>query len=243
MKKRTKFWFLPIVAIGLYLTLAPSCSKDDDNNSDITVKDIDGNIYHTVTIGTQVWMVENLKTTKYRNGDPIPNYTDDNEWRTLLIGAFCNYDNNSDNCATYGNLYNWYAVEDSRNIAPIGWHVPTDEEWTTLENYVAANLGISGSVAKALASTIIWTSINTSGAIGNDLTKNNSTGFTALPGGIRSNIGVFNLIRRYGFWWSSTEDNSTNAFCQSMYYGGSNLGDYSSGSKENGFSVRCLKDN
>ena len=110
--------------------LTGSYKKDSNNDPEQsqseTVKDIDGNVYHTVTIGTQIWMVENLKTTKYRNGDGIPNVTDNTQWGNLTTWAYCNYNNDAANGTKYGKLYNWYAVNDSRNIAPTGWHVPTD---------------------------------------------------------------------------------------------------------------------
>src|ERR1035437_40951 len=104
-----------------------------------TVTDIDGNVYHTVTIGSQVWMVENLKTTRFLNGESIPNITDNYSWATLSTGAYCDYDNLTDNSSNYGHLYNWFAVVDSRKIAPTGWHVPTDAEWIILQNYLLAN--------------------------------------------------------------------------------------------------------
>jgi uncharacterized protein (TIGR02145 family) len=138
-----------------------------------TVTDIDGNIYHTVTIGTQVWMVENLKTTKYRNGDPIPNVTG-NAWAALTTGAYCWYNNDAATYkATYGALYNWYAVADSRNIAPTGWHVPTDAEWTTLTTFLGGESVAGGKLKET--GTNHWTSPNTGAT--------NETGFTALPGG------------------------------------------------------------
>ncbi len=105
------------------------------------VKDIDGNSYKTVKIGEQIWMAENLKVTQYRNGDPIPNLTDENDWENTEQGAYCNYDNNEDNVETYGRLYNWYAVDDKRGLAPNGWHIPTDDEIKELEMY----LGLSQS--------------------------------------------------------------------------------------------------
>jgi uncharacterized protein (TIGR02145 family) len=211
----------------------------------VACTDADGNNYPVVQIGSQMWMAENLKTTKYRNGDPIPNVTEATEWGELSTGAYCDYDNASGNSAIYGKLYNWYTVNDGRNIAPIGWHVPTDAEWTALGNYVAANLGISGSVAKALASTTKWDSTTEEGAIGNDLTKNNSTCFTALPGGYRYFSGYFGSIGKKGYWWSSTEYGLYSACYRSLFCNNSNLNfklcfeNYQGG----GFSVRCLKDN
>jgi uncharacterized protein (TIGR02145 family) len=214
----------------------------------ITVTDIDGNLYNTVTIGTQTWMVENLKTTKYCNGDPIPNITDASEWGNLSIGTCCDYDNTLSNCSIYGKLYNWYAVDDSRNIAPTGWHVPSEEEWTTLKNYMTANLGASSSVAKALASNIYWAryavnggSTPDPGAVSNDLTKNNGTGFTALPGGYINYYGQFYEINRGGYWWSSTAYNADTAYCQLMSWDG-NIISSNNESKVDGFSVRLVRD-
>lgn len=225
--------------------LANSYKKDDNNNTpDNTVKDIDGNVYQTVTIGTQVWMVENLKTTKYRNGDPIPNVTDDTEWSNLTTGAQCNYNNDAAIGNKYGKLYNWYAVSDGRNIAPTGWHVPSDAEWTTLENYVAANLGTSGSVAKALASKTDWASSTDAGAVGNDLTKNNSSGFTALPGGYRYGYGGFSSIGFNGYWWTSTEGSSDYAWNRNLGCYDPVVGRSSNyGYEGRVFSVRCVRDN
>ena len=206
-----------------------------------TVADIDGNVYHTVTIGTQTWMVENLKTTHYSDGNAIPNVTDNGFWSGLSTGACCDYNNDLANEATYGKLYNWYAVADSRSIAPVGWHVPTHAEWYTLESYVSANLGTSFNIAKALAGTTNWSSFTGSGAIGNDLTINNSSGFTALPGGIRNTDGTFSYIGGGGYWWSSTEDGSINAWARYLGHDYNQIDKYDS-TKSYGFSVRCIKD-
>lgn len=226
------------------MILATSCKKDnntDDPTQSGTVKDIDGNVYTTVTIGTQVWMVENLKVTKYRNGDPIPNVTDDIKWNNLTTGAQCNYMNDIAIGNKYGKLYNWYAVNDSRNLAPIGWHVPSDAEWTTLEIYISASLGTSGSIAKAMATKTDWLSSNIEGAIGNDLTKNDSSGFSALPAGNRGesfhNIGIYNG------WWCSTEYNAdtTYALALGMNFRSSEVW-RDNLLKGAGYSVRCIKD-
>ena len=115
-----------------------------------TVTDIDGNVYRTVKIGTQVWMAEKLKTTRYRNGDPIPNVTDNPQWISLKTGALCWYKNDEANKATYGSLYNWFAVADSRNIAPVGWHVPSDEEWTTLTTCLGGEFFAGGKLIEAV---------------------------------------------------------------------------------------------
>jgi uncharacterized protein (TIGR02145 family) len=214
-------------------TLQIDCKK--------TVMDIEGNLYHTVKIGTQVWMVENLKTTKYRNGDPIPNVTDDVKWSNLGHdswpdfsgeGAYCNYKNNSCKESAYGRLYNWYAVNDSRKIAPMGWHVPTDAEWETLIEYLGGEELVSGRLKET--GTKHWEDPNTGAT--------NETGFTALPGGYRDNDGSFNDIGQGfgGYWWSSTEGNTGSAWYRKMSY------DYgyvsrSYDRKKDGFSVRCIK--
>lgn len=247
MKKTFSFWFWPLALMGIIMMLAISCGKDDNNNEpDKTAKDIDGNVYHTITIGTQVWMVENLRTTKYRNGDPIPNVTNDTEWSNLTTGAQCNYNNDSAIGNKHGKLYNWYAVSDSRNIAPTGWHVPTDAEWTTLEEYVASNLGTSGSVAKALASKADWTTSNNTGAVGNDLTINNSSGFSGMPAGRRIGpAGSFVGVGDRGNWWTSTESSGGCAWYRKLNYDDPELiRDESSSDfcEDYGFSVRCLRD-
>jgi len=196
-----------------------------------TVTDYDGNVYHTITIGTQVWMVENLKVTHYRNGDPIPNVTDSSAWGNLTTGAYCNYNNDVNNVTTYGRLYNWFTVSDSRNIAPTGWHVPTDAEWTTLTTYLGGE-SVAGGKLKETGTTH-WASPNTGAT--------NETGFTALPGGYRFPIGSFDLIGVYGFLWSSTEINSTGAWERYLPFDGSDLS-RTSDSKNYGNSIRCLKD-
>jgi uncharacterized protein (TIGR02145 family) len=205
-------------------------TKTQSKNEKVgTVTDIDGNVYHTVTIGTQVWMVENLKITKYRNGDAIPNVTDSTAWYHLTTGAYCNYNNDINNATTYGRLYNWYTVNDSRKIAPTGWHVPTDAEWTTLTDY----LGNAGGKLKETG-TAHWNSPNTGAT--------NETGFTALPGGYRIYNGTFRSIGNYGNWWSSTENTTDYAWSRDM--GCSHSYVYrTSFIKIPGYSVRCVRDN
>jgi len=211
-----------------------------------TVTDIDGNVYKTITIGTQVWMAENLKTTKYRNGTSIPNVTTGNDaWLTLTSGAYCNYNNDANNATTYGRLYNWYAVN-TGNLAPTGWHVPTDAEWTTLTTYLTNNgFGYQGSgsdIAKSLASTSGWISSSIyADSPANDQTSNNSSGFTALPGGKREGNGTFYFIGDLGYWWSSTEFSTDYAWYRYLHYDYGyvyRLSDY----KGLGFAVRCVRD-
>ena len=211
-----------------------------------TVTDIDGNVYHTITIGTQTWMVENLKTTKYRNGDVIGTTTGAIPYDATSKYQWA-YDGNEANVAKYGRLYTWWAATDTRNIAPEGWHIPTDAEWTSLENYLITNgynydgSTTSNKIAKALAATTDWATYTETGAIGNDLTKNNSSGFAALPGGYRSYDGPFFAVGDAGFWWGYTQNTYSNAWARSMGCYSSGLGRHSY-TISYGFSVRCVRD-
>ncbi len=195
----------------------------------IPCADADSNHYAVVQIGTQIWMAENLKTTKYNNGNPISNITDPLAWGSLISGAYCDYDNTPGNSLTYGRLYNWYAVN-TAILAPIGWHVPTDAEWTTLTSSLLGD-AIAGGKLK-MNCTTLWQSPN-SGAT-------NESGFTALPSGYRYSDGSFNNVGLYGYWWSSTEFSTNNAWSRIMYYQTIyvNPGNYS---KSQGFSVRCVR--
>jgi uncharacterized protein (TIGR02145 family) len=217
----------------------------------IACTDASNNKYHVVSIGTQVWMAENLKTTKYSNGDLIGTTTP----ATLNIHGMTSpkyqwaYDGDEHNVAHNGRLYTWHAVTDSRNVCPAGWHVPTDPEWTTLRNYLIANgYNYDGTItgdkiAKALASTSFWQNDWHTGTVGNTdyPDKRNSTGFTALPGGFRSDLGSFGDIGSYGFWWSASPGYMVNqSWYIYIYYHNNNVG----GSiylKEQGYSVRCVK--
>ena len=191
-----------------------------------TFTDIDGNVYHTVTIGTQVWMKENLKTSHYRNGDSIPTGLSDAAWGATTSGAVYASKNTS------YDFYNWYAVTDPRNVCPKGWHIPTDEEWTTLTTFLGGE-SVAGSKMKEIGSTH-WQYPNT------DAT--NSSGFTALPGGLRQYDGTFDPTGGMeGYWWSSSEGNANDAWSRTLYatVGAVNRLD---GSKMEGLSVRCIKD-
>jgi uncharacterized protein (TIGR02145 family) len=215
--------------VGIF-SIFSSCSTEE-NNINVTVTDIDGNVYHTVTIGTQVWMVENLKTTKYRDGTSIPKVPGGIQWSNLTTGVYC--DNNTVNhSTTYGRLYNWYAVNDSRKIAPTGWHVPTDAEWTTLTTYLGGESVAGGKLKEA--GITHWQSPN-SGAT-------NESGFSALPGGdLYSLNGTLYNLTDYGTWWSSTGYFIASAWTRVMQNVESNVyrGHFE---KCNGYSVRCLRD-
>ncbi len=205
---------------------------DDSNFEKGTVSDIDGNIYITTKIGNQWWMAENLKVTHYQNGDAIPHVTDNATWAGLITGAYCNYNNDSTNVATYGSLYNWYAVADSLNLAPAGWHVSTDAEWQILVDYLGGSLVAGGKLKES--GTIHWNGPNTGAT--------NESGFSALPGGYRSSYdGTFFDVGYYAFFWSSTEGSSSYAWSRYLSYDYSGI--YRSNYyKQDGFSVRCVRD-
>ncbi len=197
------------------------------------VIDIDGNGYDTVTIGTQVWMAENLKVTHYLNGDPIPNVTDAATWASFGAGAFCNYNNDVNTVSVYGRLYNWHAVSDSRGLAPAGWHVASEAEWQTLIDYLGG-AAVAGGRVKEIGTTH-WSAPN--------LGATNESGFSALPSGLRYIGGTFYGIYTEAGFWSSTETSSGSI--DAWYHG---LG-YNDGAlwganhdKQIGFSIRCVKD-
>jgi len=206
-----------------------------------TVTDYDGNVYNTVTIGTQVWMKENLKTTHYQNGTAIPNVSDGNTWWNLITEAYCDYDNTAANSLTYGKLYNWYAATSKNNIAPKGWHLPSEEDWNILEKYLdnTVDINASGFIGTDLGSkmkstgTSLWNSPN-EGAT-------NSSGFTALPGGFRSGTGGFNNIKGFANWWTSKELNGSDAWMRRLYSDQTKMGRSTYG-KNYGFSIRCVRD-
>jgi uncharacterized protein (TIGR02145 family) len=207
-----------------------------------TVTDIDGNTYQTVKIGDQWWMAENLEVTHYRNGEDVPNVTDNATWAGLTTGAYCEYNNDINNVAIYGRLYNWYAVADSRNIAPEGWHVPTDAEWKQLEMY----LGMSQTEADATD----WRGTTEGGTLKENGTTHwfdpntgatNESGFSGLPGGYRNSGGPYYDIRRLAYLWSSTAFDSDNAWYRNLDYSNSKVARYIS-YKTGGFSIRCVKD-
>ena len=210
--------------------------------------DIDGNVYHTVTIGTQTWMAENLKVTHYRDGTAIPNITNATSWSILTTGAYCDYNNTPSNSTTNGRLYNWYAATDLRNIAPVGWHVASDSEWTVFENYLIAksfnfdNSIIGNKIAKSLSSKTNWNTNSNIGAIGNDLSINNRSGFSALPSGVRVNsTALDDGINTYCHFVTSTEISSTNCWYRGLGYD-NNFLSRDNLSKKEGTSIRCVKD-
>ncbi|TAL80439.1 MAG: hypothetical protein EPN88_01255 [Bacteroidetes bacterium] len=198
----------------------------------LAIKDIDGNVYRIVTIGTQQWIAENLKTTKYNDGTPVSLITDITAWAGNTTGAYCWYNNDeATNKNIYGALYNWYAVNTAK-LCPIGWHVSSDDEWTTLTTFLGGE-SVAGSKLKETG-TAHWVYPNT------DAT--NETGFTALPGNYRDQNGSFyDLPGNFGLWWTSTEFPALNAYYRWMTRSNGTVTRDNLG-KKYGFSVRCIKD-
>jgi len=246
MKKQNIFYSL--ILIG-YIITNTSCKPDEPKTPDNplngkttavfnpdktygTVTDIDWNVYKTIVIGTQTWMAENLRVTRYQNGDIIPNIADTAQWAHLESGAFCNYNNTEDldTIATYGRLYNWYAAADSRNIAPKGWHVPSASEWNILFSYVGGD-AIAANKLKEVGDTH-WA---------DPFESDNSSGFTALPGGWRFYDRNSENIGLYGIWWTTTELNTNSAaFLYLQFYSSMVYKDFNP--KNDGYSVKCIKD-
>lgn len=242
MSKTLLFTTFSFLIIMLLCCGNPTTTEIDPD----TLKDIDGNTYKTVKIGYQWWTAENLRTTKYKDGTPIPHLTNDSLWAIDTIGAYCYFWNDSAaNAEKYGALYNWHAVNTGK-LAPEGWHVPTDADWTELENYlIACGYNWDGTTAdnkigKSMATKTGWIPSSIEGTPGNDMQTNNSTGFSALPGGFRNYIGFFSGQSGFGHWWSATKNDASTAYYRSLT---NNLVSLYSGSirKEYGFSVRLVK--
>jgi uncharacterized protein (TIGR02145 family) len=197
----------------------------------LPVTDIDGNTYLPVTICNQTWTKSNLDVSHYRNGDEIPQVKNPTDWANLTTGAWCYYNNDPANGAIYGKLYNWYAVNDPRGLAPLGWHIPTDAEWTKLTDCLEGE-SVAGDKIKETGTTH-WISPNTGAT--------NSSGFTALPGGYRYDYGTFYSINFNSYWWSSSASIIPNAWHRTMNYNYSYVG-RGVHDKAFGFSVRCLRD-
>jgi uncharacterized protein (TIGR02145 family) len=219
-----------------------------------SVTDIDGNTYDYLPYGDQTWTVENAEMVTYRDGTEIPQITDPTEWENLTTGAWCYYDNDP----TKGKLYNWYAVAGihdndlntpNKELAPEGWHVPSDEEWTTLENYLIANgynydgTTTGNKIAKAMASTSGWNSSENGGVVGNDQTLNNSSGFNAFPKGGLGNLGYSGSSEGYLaiFWCFDENTDMVNSNNRTLSFQNNTLLTYSN-PNWNGFSVRFVRD-
>jgi uncharacterized protein (TIGR02145 family) len=216
--------------LAALLFLAISCKKENirssANDNDISEM-VSGK--SVVLIGTQTWMAKNLSVSRYSNGDKIPQVKDSVTWAKLTTGAWCWYNNDSVTGAVYGKLYNWYAVKDPRGLAPTGWHVASDSEWYVLSNFLGPGAG--GKLKET--GTSHWFDPNVDAL--------NSSGFTGLPGGYRSEIGQFCYIRYLGLFWTSTGYSSSVAWYRRLLCY-SNFLDYWRFPKQMGFSVRCIKD-
>lgn len=207
------------------------------------VTDIEGNRYRTVIIGKQEWMVENLRTTRFNDGTPMPQVRDDAEWGSLTSPALAWYENKPGDGNGYGVLYNWYAVGTGRLLGPKGWRVPSHEDWTVFLTQVMGGESVTGGqvlMRGELKSRRTepdghprWNVPNTAAT--------DETGFGALPGGHRSHLGVFNYQGQYGFWWSATSGPSNFGWYRGMRYDNGHVF-MASGNKKNGFSVRCVRD-
>jgi uncharacterized protein (TIGR02145 family) len=199
-----------ILMTGFLSVLVSGCKDDDEP---MTVKDIDGNVYKIIKIGNQVWMTENLKVTRYRNGDAIPYVTNNSSWEALTSGAYCHY-SNAASVDAHGRLYNWFAATDSRNIAPKGWHVPTHAEWQILRDYL-------GDEPDRLEDT---------------------NGFAALRSGLRDYLGFISRDYE-SFWWTATEASGSNAWCRNYFFEEDNYHFVNAQvSKNYGLSIRCVRD-
>jgi uncharacterized protein (TIGR02145 family) len=225
-------------------SLAHSCGADSVHNPALTygsMTDQEGNVYKTILIGNQEWMAENLNTGIYRNGEAIPNVTNNTQWATLTTGAWGIYNNDSQYECPYGKLYNWYAVNDSRNVCPAGWHVPSDAEWSTLSqtldpssiaNITGTQSMVAGGFLKS-TNAVLWANPNQDAS--------NSSGFSALPAGQRdSNGSIGSNGNLTGFWTKQAFGNAA-AWTREIYYYGGSLERYSY-DKRVGYSVRCLRD-
>jgi uncharacterized protein (TIGR02145 family) len=213
--------------------LFPFLSTSGQNSlSDSIVTDIDGNVYHTVTIAGQVWLKENLKVTHYRNGDAIPMVPGATAWAGLTSGAYCNYNNVAGNAATYGRLYNWYATQEVRGIAPEGWHVATDQEWSALTDYLGGEAVAGGKLKET--GTLHWGPPNVGAT--------DEVGFTALPGGYRANNEVFIGLSSIGSWWTSDASDPGFAWARGIFNEAVNVDRGGYYEQKMGFSIRCVRD-
>jgi len=220
-----KYLLLIVLTVKISFCLAQRFSSFNDPR--------DGRVYKTVKIGEQVWMAENLDVSTFRNGDPIPQAKSNEEWIRAMENkqpAWCYYNNDTANGVKYGKLYNWYAVNDPRGLAPVGYNIPSDAEWTKLVDY----LGGSENAGAKMKSKQGWAQD------GNGI---NSSGFSGLPGGNRGYRGAFAYIGTNGRWWSSTEDGSYTACSRSLSFTSGDERRFSDFYKGEGMSVRCLSDN
>ena len=239
MNKGRVIWVFPMVIMCVCVMVISSCKKKDNSTTDTTtgtVTDLDGNVYKTVKIGSQWWMAENLKTTTYSNGVPIPLITDSATWRYLSTPGYCWFNNNVSYKNEVGALYNWYAASTSK-LAPAGWHVPSDAEWTILTDFLGGE-SVAGGKMKSTGTienaTGLWYAPNTGAS--------NTSGFSGLPGSGRE-YGYFFIVflGKSGFWWSSTFTGIGNAWERDLNNGDGTV-ERTNYSASFGLSVRCVKD-
>ncbi|NHM06999.1 hypothetical protein G4D82_07175 [Flavobacterium sp. CYK-4] len=231
-----KHYFILVWTLVIIIGITSCSNEETKTQNDIASRPIVPIMASEVQIGNQIWMTKNLNVSRYRNGDPIPQVTNPTQWANLTTGAWCYYNNDSQNGAKYGKLYNWYAVNDPRGLAPAGWHIPSDQDWATLVSFLGF-ADLAGGKMKTTGTlqegTGLWKSPN--------VAATNSSGFSALPGGYEAENGSGSfLLDRYGYWWSTTEFGSQRAVARILNYtdGGITTLEFF---KDNGFSVRCLK--
>jgi uncharacterized protein (TIGR02145 family) len=237
---------------SMFLILISLCTRN-------TVTDVDGNIYPTIRIGSQVWTVENLRTTKFNDGTPLPHVPDSVAWHLLASPCYCYYGNttNADSIRKFGALYNWYCV-DSNKLAPPGWHVPTNEDWTTLQNYLIEH-GYNwdgerrdNRIAKSLAAQSAWKPFTVEGTPGNNMKANNRSGFSGLAAGFRYDTqdtlpgyspwkATFSAISHKAGWWSATAVNESAAHAYGLGFCVDGLIHWDFFFKKCGYSVRLVK--
>lgn len=235
MKTKRRISFCHFILMGFILILNSNCKKDLNNTVIHIDNDNDTNFYTaSVTIGTQVWMTKNLKTRRFRNGDKIWSTTPASLDITAQIAPKYQWAYEADeiNVDTYGRLYTWYAITDSRGVCPRGWHVPTDEDWNILMTYLDGKLYEGGNLKET--GTTHWAAPNTGAT--------NETDFTALPGGYRFSYGRFSDMGFSGFWWSSSESSDSIAYGRGMLNYNNQVPRFNF-SKRDGLAVRCIKDN
>lgn len=239
--KRVNIFGTQIIIMSIILiVLSAGCKKDNEEVT--TLKDIDGNAYNIIDIGTQKWLKENLKTTKFNDGSAIPEETDGSEWINMITPGMCWYNNDINNKSIYGGLYNWHAVSTAK-LCPRGWHVPTDSDWKQLEIYLGMTLtnvddtGFRGSDEGGKlkeTGTVHWNSPNYGAT--------DETGFSGRSGGFRSwNGGNFVYMGNDSYWWSSTEMSVASSWSRGLNYNVSTI-DRSGLPKYYGIYVRCIKD-
>lgn len=239
MNARLKSVILLAMICSIFLLLATGCKKDKDETG--TVTDADGNVYHTVAIGNRVWFLENLKTSKFKDGSQIQLVTDQAVWAALTAPGFCWVENNTANKATYGALYNGYAVTDSRGLCPAGWHVSTDADWVDMERafglvqseaYFEGDRGMNENVGGHLKALNNWDAPN-SGA-------DNSSGFSAIGAGYRRPTGEFNWFRQWIGFYTSTAPDASHLIQRYLGF------DFTGVARRSypltyGYSIRCVK--